>query len=249
MIKGRTVEDWYGGDYNQDSPRKAVHIYWQKAYDFLKKFALGKSRGSFAIGETNKEGRPLRLLDIGCDNGMLSSRLKQLGYDVYGLDIRKKEVAMARKLGIKAVLGSAEKKFPFQGNYFDAALAGDIIEHIYDTDFFIGEAHRILKQGGVFVVTTPNLASLSNRVRLLLGKLPVGSEIRLGSDMAGHIRNYTFPELESQLRQHGFLIVKKVSSNIMFPVRYNVPFKSLAIKLGDYFPNIGSHIIIAARKG
>ncbi len=234
MVKGRTVEDWYAGDYNQDSERKAVHIYWQKGYDFLKKF--------------NRSRKPLKLLDIGCDNGILSSRLKQLGYDVYGLDIRKKEVAMARKLGIKAVVGSAEKRFPFKSGFFDAALAGDIIEHIYDTDFFIREAHRILRQGGIFVVTTPNLASLSNRIRLLFGRLPVGSEVRLGKDMAGHIRNYTFPELERQLRQHGFSIVRKVSSNIIFPVRYNVPFKSLAIKLGDYFPNIGSHIIMAARK-
>ncbi len=233
-IRGRSAEDWYSGDYNQDSPRKAVHIYWQKGYDFLRKF--------------NKDGKPLKLLDIGCDNGLLSARLKRLGYGVYGLDIRRKEVAMARKLGIRAVLGNAEKKFPFHGNYFDAVLAADIIEHLYDTDFFIGEARRVLKSGGVFVVTTPNLASLSNRIRLLLGKLPVGSEIRLGRDMAGHIRNYTFPELEGQLRQHGFSIVKKVSSNIMFPVRYNVPFKSLAIKLGDYFPNIGSHIIMACRK-
>lgn len=232
--KGRTVDDWYAGDYNQDSHRKAVHIYWQKGFDFLR--------------DSNRGKKPLKLLDIGCDNGILSSRLKNLGYDVYGLDIRKKGVTMARKLGIKAVVGSAEKKFPFGSGYFDAALAGDIIEHIYDTDFFIQEVHRILKPGGVFVVTTPNLASLSNRIRLLFGKLPVGSEVRLGKDMAGHIRNYTFPELEGQLRQHGFSIVKKVSSNIMFPVRYNVPFKQLAIRLGDYFPNIGSHIIIAARK-
>lgn len=248
MIKGRSVEDWYKGDYNQDSHRKAVHIYWQKGYDFLRKFALDKRRGSFAISETNRESKPLKLLDIGCDNGILSARLKQLGYDVYGLDIRKKEVGMARKLGIKAVVGSAEKRFPFKSGYFDAALAGDIIEHLYDTDFFIQEVHRILRHGGVFVVTTPNLASLSNRIRLFLGKLPVGSEVRLGKDNAGHIRNYTFPELESQLRQHGFSIVRKASSNIMFPVRYNVPFKQLAIRLGDYFPNIGSHIIIAARK-
>ncbi len=235
LVKGRGVEDWYAGDYNQDSKRKAVHIYWQKGYNFLRKF--------------NRLRKPLKLLDIGCDNGILSSRLKLLGYDVYGLDIRKKEVAHARKLGIKAVVGSAEKKFPFGSGFFDAAFAGDIIEHLYDTDFFIQEVHRILKQGGVFVVTTPNLASLSNRIRLLFGRIPVGSEIRLGKDMAGHIRNYTFPELESQLREHGFSIVGKVSSNVMFPVKYKFPVLTpLAIWLGDYASDIGSHIIIAARK-
>ncbi|HIG97827.1 TPA: class I SAM-dependent methyltransferase [Candidatus Woesearchaeota archaeon] len=235
MVKGRSVEEWYSGDYNQDSMNKAVHIYWQKAFGILKRF--------------NRERRPLKLLDIGCDDGVLSSRLKSLGYDVYGMDIRKKEVVLARKLGIKAVVGNAEKRFPFRECSFDAALAGDIIEHIFDTDFFIGEASRILKPGGLLVVTTPNLASLSNRVRLMFGKIPVGSEIRLGKDMAGHIRNYTFPALERQLREHGFAVVKKVSSNVMFPVRYNVPVLTpLAVKLGDYVSNIGSHIIIAARK-
>jgi len=165
------------------------------------------------------------------------------------MDIRKKEVVLARKLGIKAVVGNAEKRVPVRECSFDAALAGDIIEHIFDTDFFIGEASRILKPGGLLVVTTPNLASLSNRVRLMFGKIPVGSEIRLGKDMAGHIRNYTFPALERQLREHGFAVVKKVSSNVMFPVRYNVPVLTpLAVKLGDYVSNIGSHIIIAARK-
>ena len=165
--KVRTVEDWYAGDYTQDSKRRAVHIYWQKGYNFFRKFALDKCRGSFAISETNRLRKPLKLLDIGCDNGVLSSRLKHLGYDVYGLDIRKKEVANARRLGIKAVVGSAEKKFPFGSSYFNAAFAGDIIEHLYDTDFFLSEVSRILKSGGLFVVTTPNLASLSNRVRLL----------------------------------------------------------------------------------
>lgn len=77
--KGRTIEDWYEGDYNQDSKRKAVHIYWQKGYGLLREFALGKSLGSFAISEPNKEKKPLRLLDIGCDNGLLSSSLSQSG--------------------------------------------------------------------------------------------------------------------------------------------------------------------------
>jgi SAM-dependent methyltransferase len=233
--KGRTIKDWYDGDYNLDSERKAVHIYQDKALKLFKRF--------------NPEKRPLKLLDIGCEHGEFSLLLKQAGYDVYGLDLRKKEVEIAKKRGIKAVVGDAEKKLPFKPNSFDAVFTGDIIEHLYDTDFFISEANRVLRKGGIFIITTPNLASLSNRLRLLLGMLPVGSEIRLGQDMAGHIRNYTFPELERQLRKQGFNVVKKVSSNQIFPVQLKIPIlRSLAIKLGDYLPNIGSHIIIAARK-
>lgn len=233
--KGQNPKEYYEGDYKLEPKNKPVYIYRQKSFGLFKKL--------------NPEGRPLKLLDIGCDDGTFALRLKSLGYDVTGLEISRAGVAQTRKKGIKAFVGSAEKSFPVAKGSFDAAYAGDIIEHLYDTDFFIEEVMTALKQGGIFVVTTPNLASLSNRVRLLLGKLPIGSEIRLGRDNAGHIRNYTFPALEQQLREHNFSIVKKLSSNIIFPVKYNIPLlRGLAIKLGDYATKIGSHIIIMARK-
>jgi SAM-dependent methyltransferase len=235
MQKARSIEDYYNGDYNLDSDISPVFIYREKAYKFFKGF--------------NKKNKSLKLLDIGCDDGVFSSSFMALGYDVSGIDIRKKEVILAKKRGIKAVVGNAEHRFPFNNNAFDAAYSGDIIEHLYDTDYFLSEVSRVLKPGALFVVTTPNLASLSNRIRLLLGKLPIGSEIRLGQDMAGHIRNYTFPALEQQLRKHNFSIARKVSSNQMFPAKFRIPIlRNIAIKLGDYLPNIGSHIIIAAKK-
>lgn len=233
--RGRSVREYYEGDYNIKPVRQPVYIYREKAYGIFRKLNTGR--------------KPLKLLDVGCQEGTFALRLKSLGYDVTGLEISSIEVAKARKKGIRAFVGSAEEAFPFHDNLFDAAYAGDIIEHLYDTDFFIGEAWRVLKPNGIFIVTTPNLASLWNRVRLLFGKIPVGSELRLGKDNAGHIRNYTFPALGRQLQEHGFSVIKKLSSNIIFPVQYNIPLlRPLAIKLGDYAPNIGSHIIIVCRK-
>ncbi|MBI3037328.1 methyltransferase domain-containing protein [Candidatus Woesearchaeota archaeon] len=232
--RGQSTSDYYEGDYNIEPIHKPVYIYREKAYGIFRKL--------------NHDEKPLKLLDIGCEEGDFALRLKSLGYDVYGLEIRRSAVRRARERGVKAFAGSAEEEFPFGNGTFDAVYAGDVIEHLYDTDFFIGEVRRVLKPAGVFVLTTPNLASLSNRVRLLFGKIPVGSEVRLGKDNAGHIRNYTFPALEQQLREHNFSIIKKLSSNVMFPVKYNIPLlRSLAIRLGDYFPNTGSHIIMACR--
>ncbi len=233
--KGRSVRDYYEGDYNLVPVRQPVYIYREKAYSIFRRL--------------NPAKKPLKLLDVGCQDGTFALRLKSLGYDVTGLEISRLEVAKARKRGVRAFVGSAEEAFPFKGGFFDAAYAGDIIEHLYDTDFFLSEVGRVLKPAGVFVVTTPNLASLWNRARLLFGKIPVGSEVRLGRDNAGHIRNYTFPALGQQLREHGFSVIRKLSSNIMFPVQRNIPLlKPLAIRLGDYAPNVGSHIIMVCRK-
>ena len=233
--RGQSTSEYYEGDYNLEPIHKPVYIYREKAYNVFRQF--------------NAQHGPLKLLDIGCEEGDFALRLKSLGYDVYGLEIRRAAVKRARERGVKAFAGSAEEGFPFGSGFFDAVYAGDVIEHLYDTDFFIGEVRRVLKPAGVFVLTTPNLASLSNRVRLLFGKIPVGSEVRLGKDNAGHIRNYTFPALEQQLQEHNFSVIKKLSSNVMFPVQYNIPLlRSLAIKLGDYAPNTGSHIIMVCRK-
>jgi SAM-dependent methyltransferase len=235
MQRGTNAQEYYEGDYLLMPKNMGVYIYRQKSLQFFQKY--------------NKAKKPLKLLDIGCHDGEFALKLRLAGYDVTGIDISRLRVANTKAKGIKAFLGSAEKKYPFKDDSFDAAFAGDIIEHLYDTDFFIKETRRILKPGGVFVITTPNLASLSNRVRLVLGKLPVGSEIKLGRNNAGHIRNYTFPALEEQLKEHKFKVIKKLSSNIIFPVKYEVPIlRDLAIRMGDHITNIGSHIIMIAKK-
>ena len=241
LERAQSIDDFYRGDYNLESEIKAATFYMEKVQSFLRKIAPSLSASL---------GRKPLLLDVGCDNGVFSSAIARSGFDVYGIDIRVPMVLEARKRGIKAVAHNVEKKFPFKDAMFDVVFAGEIIEHLFDTDFFVHELSRVVKPGGIVVITTPNMASLSNRFRLLFGKLPVGNEIRLGRDSAGHIRNYTFPELKRQMREHGFAIKMAVSANIMFPVMWPLPrfLKVIAMRLGDFFPNIGSHIIIGAVK-
>ena len=108
----------------------------------------------------------------------------------------------------------------------------------------------MLKPGGIFLVTTPNIASLTDRFRLLLGKRPSPIEYRLGPDTNGHIRGYTFADLASQLRSDGFVVVKQTTSNFPCPVFWDIPkfIKLAAMRLGDFFPTLGGHIIIVAKK-
>jgi SAM-dependent methyltransferase len=48
-----------------------------------------------------------------------------------------------------------EKKFPFEDETFDNAIAINLIEHIYDYKNIFSEAHRIIKKSGVFAFTSP----------------------------------------------------------------------------------------------
>jgi SAM-dependent methyltransferase len=132
----------------------------------------------------------------------------------------------------------------------DLVIALEIIEHLYDTDFFMSEIHRILKPGGLLILSTPNLASLGNRLKLLFGGYPHYLEYSLMG--AGHIHLYTLPVLKSQLHSTDFRLRATVSPNFPCPFITKKWFpeilKEFCMFLGDLLPQFGSHLLVVAEK-
>ncbi len=186
-----------------------------------------------------------KLLDLGCLKGEFSVELKKLGWNVFGGDISS-ALIHAKEKEIHSVKFDFEKTFPFKSNYFDAVFAGEVIEHIFDTDFLVSELSRIIKPNGFLIISTPNTAWIGNRFLLLIGKKPLNLDYTKGG---GHIRAYTFKLLEKQLKEKGFKIEKRnsellrISDKIEFPLLARI--ESI---LADFFPSLSLSIIIKARK-
>ncbi len=191
-----------------------------------------------------------KVLELACADGSFCSFLKSKGFDPKGLDIAEQAIAKAQANGVNAQVCNFEDGFKEVDQSFDAVIACEIIEHLYDTDYFISEIKRVLKPGGYVFITTPNLASLKNRIKLLFGAYPQYSEYNLTPTSAGHIRNYTPRTLKKQLRDHGFEIITFTSPNFYFPMAKPFPLfiKKIAMFLGDLFPSLGSHIVIVAKQ-
>jgi 2-polyprenyl-3-methyl-5-hydroxy-6-metoxy-1,4-benzoquinol methylase len=96
-----------------------------------------------------------KVLDIGCEYGSLHEII--LNENVYGLDLKIKK---HRK---KVMKGDAQI-LPFKKNSFDTIIAGELIEHLPNPKKFLKESHRILKTGGIIILSTPNKKSLINRI-------------------------------------------------------------------------------------
>lgn len=194
------------------------------------------------------EEPPGRLLDLGCGAGEFSARLAALGWRVCGLELVEAQAARARTLGLLAVAGEVSGGLPFRAEAFDLVFAGELIEHLIDTDGFLAEIRRLLRPGGVLVLTTPNLASLENRLRLLLGRYPNWVDYRLGS--SGHVRAYTPRVLRAQLAGHGFRVERHAGNWIpLIPQRFadDVKYPWLQVT-GNWWPSLAMAIILKCRK-
>lgn len=195
-----------------------------------------------------REGPLGNLLDIGCGKGELGSLLIAEGWKVSGVDLDEQQVAAASKNGVDAHVQDIALGLPFDDETFDCVFAGEVIEHLVDTDHFLAEIRRVLRPNGCAVLTTPNLASFENRLRLLFGRYPIWVDYRLGG--MGHVRAYTPRELKKHLATHGMTVEKHLGNWIPFiPQRFmddvRHPFLSFT---GDLFPNLAMDIIVKARK-
>lgn len=103
------------------------------------------------------------LLDVGCGNGDMLLFMKDLGWDVEGVDSDNVAVEKALNIGLKVSFGTLETvKYP--DNKFDVITVTHTIEHIQEPLAFLKECHRILKDTGCLVIITPNSDSLGHRM-------------------------------------------------------------------------------------
>lgn len=159
-----------------------------------------------------------RILDLGCYDGTFLSLIKNRDNEFYGIEASEYGFQQAIAKGIKAEKFFIRDgvNFPFQDGFFDLVIIGEIIEHIYDTDFFIIEIKRILKKGGLLLVSTPNIASFGRRLLLLSGFNPIIEASPNEPDSSGHIRYFTFKSLKGLLEKHNFRVIKGKSDVVNF---------------------------------
>jgi SAM-dependent methyltransferase len=144
------------------------------------------------------------VLDIGCNTGRGGRVLKALdgSLKVYGLDAVRERLDRLPKHVYEEGVHAYSTRIPNVDGYYDAVVAGEFIEHLYqaDVDQTLGEIFRVLKLGGRFLLTTPNPGDLKRRLR--------GRSILGGAHVSQH-----FPDtLRLKLRMAGFSRVRVYGS-------------------------------------
>ena len=150
-----------------------------------------------------KDIKAKTLLDLGCGSGALTLRIAQVigAAEVYGVDIDDEALRIAEMRGIKTFKVDLSKEhIPLPDESIDIITALEVLEHLLNPDHMIKEAYRVLKKGGYFLVSTPNLASWVNRIVMLLGYQPYNAEVST-EILAGVLwRAYSFIKPSGHIR-------------------------------------------------
>ncbi len=101
------------------------------------------------------------IIDIGCGGGLLCEPLARLGGTVTGVDPSRSNIAIAQDHAAKSGLEIAYRVTSAEAlvkkaEQFDVVLAMEVIEHVANVDEFLGTCARLVKPGGLLLVSTIN---------------------------------------------------------------------------------------------
>ncbi|HOT91979.1 MAG TPA: class I SAM-dependent methyltransferase [Anaerolineae bacterium] len=154
------------------------------------------------------------IVDVGTADGLMLAELRQrLGSLTFlGIDYSLPLLKAITLEGIRKAQGDA-LALPVRSRTADAVIATAVIEHVPDADGLLRECRRVLRPGGLLVLTTPN--PLMDRLAAILGILKD----------AQHGQTFTLKELSARVTTHGFEIVeacKFMFSPIGFPAEKTI---------------------------
>lgn len=137
------------------------------------------------------------ILDIGCWNREFLD-LFPAKIEKYGIDIVEREFDSS----IHFTKADISKEIPFPDSFFSVAVAGEVIEHLFDPLVFLKETWRVLESGGQLVLTTPNLCFWRNIIQIL--KKDAIFWVDYHPAQNGHIRYFAPRTMKIALSTSGF---------------------------------------------
>jgi SAM-dependent methyltransferase len=121
-------------------------------------------RSDFWIRHLRHPGGSPRLLDVGCGHGHLVAHMRELGWQVEGVDVDPRAVALAREAGVDARVGTLVGLKDELDPGYDAITFSHSIEHLHDPRGTLMAACKLLRSRGVLWIATPNATSVGLRL-------------------------------------------------------------------------------------
>lgn len=202
-----------------------------------------------------------RWLDLGCGDGVITAEIAAFASAVVGVDISDRNIAAANDLrpraNVRYIRAAVEEPEVYaDGQSFDAVSAFEILEHVYDPAAFLCDAAAQLRPGGVLLLSTPNAASLTRRLKRRFRPLVRHAGYADADTLIEeHHREYTLPDLRRLVRDAGLRVLKEDGVVLLLPFPNTLervtqwkPIHALNVRSGGWYPPLAAECYLAAQK-
>lgn len=156
------LEEIYKSDDYWRSPSPKVQGYTDYRGDERLYLDTFRQRLRFGLSGGPRSGRSL---DVGCAAGFCMEAMRELGFDVHGLEISETIASHAReRFGFQKIHIGTLQTAPYPDGYFDLITMWDVVEHVVDPVALLAKARELLRPGGLLIVETQDIDSRFARV-------------------------------------------------------------------------------------
>lgn len=152
------------------------------------------------------------VLDIGCSNGYFGKELQKRNCKTWGVEVDCEAVKVAEQYCEKIEVADLEKekKLPFKKGMFDYILFLDVLEHVRNPQENLHYFSQFLKPDGKILLSTPNIAHISVRLKLLFGNFDYEKK---GIMDEAHVHFYTRKTLQELIQKSGLYCTELLYSS------------------------------------
>jgi SAM-dependent methyltransferase len=119
-----------------------------------------RSRLTLGLLKSLEVHPPASILEVGCGWGLNLSALERAGYAVTGTDISRNILEKIDKPERRLIEADLNQPLPPDAGEYEAVLALDVIEHLDDDQGAVRQMARLLRPGGVAIISVPALPEL-----------------------------------------------------------------------------------------
>lgn len=146
------------------NPQEDINTIYQKYCNLKDDVYVSEENGRrlaarIILKKIARLARRGKILDIGCATGFLLDEARKMGFDAYGVEISRWAAQFCRQQFNLNIFEGLLKEAEFPYNFFDAVVMVDSIEHLTNPKRTLEEIRRILKPGGILVISTPDMDS------------------------------------------------------------------------------------------
>jgi 2-polyprenyl-3-methyl-5-hydroxy-6-metoxy-1,4-benzoquinol methylase len=205
-----------GNPYAQDTPAE-----YFRAHDAQRKREAGQHLARHAEALLGRRGC---LLEIGCGRGELLDGARDVGWQVFGIEMTEAFARVAESRGIDVERERVETAEMLESRAFDVVLLPAILEHLYQPVNVLRRVRSAVVRDGVIFVDVPNEDSLVMRLGNLYMRFR-GRDwaVNLSPTFSPyHVVGFTPRSLSRALVDTGFHVVQLTTprwANLLPPAR------------------------------